>query len=81
MQLWIRDLGAAGLGQDNRVINADELPYLREAAGRLKLTPARVAGAVDQVERARMLALGNVNPQLFVSTLLLELEETLNKMV
>jgi len=81
LQLWIRDLGAAGLGQDKRVINADELPYLRDTAGRLKLTPARVARAVDQVERARMLALGNVNPQLFVGTLLLELEETLNKMV
>ncbi len=81
LQLWLRDLGAAGLGQDERVINTDELPYLREAAGRLKLTPARVARAVEQVERARMLALGNVNPQLFVGTLLLELEETLNKMV
>lgn len=81
LQLWIRDLGAAGLGQDEQVINADELPYLRDTAGRLKLTPARVARAVDQVERARMLALGNVNPQLFVGTLLMELEETLNKMV
>ena len=81
LQLWIRDLGAAGLGQDRRVINADELPYLSETAGRLQLTPARVARAVAQVERARMLALGNVNPQLFVGTLLLELEETLNKMV
>ena len=81
LQLWIRDLGAAGLGQDQRVINADELPYLRDTAGRLKLTPARIARAVDQVERARMLALGNVNPQLFVGTLLLELEKTLNKMV
>ena len=81
LQLWIRDLGAAGLGQDQRVINADELPYLRDTAGRLKLTPERIARAVGQVERARMLALGNVNPQLFIGTLLLELEETLNKVV
>ena len=81
LQQWIRDLGAAGLGQDERVINADELRFLRETANRLKLTPDRVAQAVDQVEKARMRALGNVNPQLFIGTLLLDLEETLNKVV
>ena len=81
LQQWIRDLGAAGLDQDERVINADELPFLRETADRLKLTPDRVARAVDQVEEARMRALGNVNPQLFMGTLLLELEKTLNKVV
>lgn len=81
LQQWIRDLGAAGLGQDERVINADELPFLRETANRLELTPDRIARAVDQVEAARMRALGNVNPQLFMGTLLLELEETLNKVV
>lgn len=81
LQQWIRDLGAAGLGRDERVINADELPFLRETANRLELTPDRVTQAVDQVERARMRALGNVNPQLFMGTLLLELEQTLNKVV
>ena len=81
LQLWIRDLGAAGLGQDDRVVNSDALPFLKKTARRLALTPDRVARAVDQVEEARMLALGNVNPQLFISTLLLDLEKTLNKMV
>ena len=81
LQLWIRDLGAASLGRDEQVVNSHELPFLRETAGRLALTPDRVARAVDQVEEARMLALGNVNPQLFISSLLLELEETLNKVV
>ena len=81
LQLWIRDLGAASLGRDEQVVNSDELPFLRATAGRLALTPDRVARAVDQVEEARMLALGNVNPQLFISSLLLELEETLNKVV
>ena len=78
LQLWLRDLGAAGLGQDHRVVNTDELPFLRETSHRLALTPDRTARAVDQVEEARMLALGNVNPQLFISTLLLDLEETLH---
>ncbi len=77
LQLWIRDLGAAALGHDDRVVNADELQFLKETARRLKLTPDRVAAAVDQVEEARMLALGNVNPQLLISGVLLELEETL----
>ena len=79
LQLWIRDLGAAGLGRDDRVVNADELPFLKETARRLQLTPHRVAMAVGQVEAARMLALGNVNPQLFISALLLELEATFNR--
>ncbi len=77
LQLWIRDLGAVGLGRDDQVVNSDELPFLREAARRLTLTPDRVARAVGQVEEARMLALGNVNPQLFVAGLLLDLEEIL----
>ena len=79
LQLWIRDLGAAALGHDDHVVNADELPFLRETARRLALTPDRVASAVDRVEAARMLALGNVNPQLFISGMLLELEETLTR--
>ncbi len=77
LQLWIRDLGAAALGHGDRVVNTDELQFLRETARRLKLTPDRVAAAVDRVEKARMLALGNVNPQLLISGVLLELEETL----
>ena len=77
LQLWIRDLGATALGHDDRVVNADELPLLRETARRLDLTPERVAAAVDRVEATRMLALGNVNPQLLISGMLLELEVTL----
>ncbi|MYA64935.1 MAG: hypothetical protein F4Y21_09855, partial [Gemmatimonadetes bacterium] len=79
LQLWIRDLGAAALGRDDRVVNADELPFLRETARRLELTPDRVAAAIERVEETRMLALGNVNPQLLVSGMLLELEETLTR--
>ncbi len=77
LQLWIRDLGAAALGREDRVVNRGELPFLRETARRLKIVPHQVAHAVSQVEEARMLAQGNVNPQLFMATLLLDLEETL----
>ncbi len=77
LQLWIRDLGAAALDRDDRVVNRGELSFLRETARRLKIVPDRVARAVGQVEEARILAQGNVNPQLFMATLLLDLEETL----
>lgn len=77
LQLWLRDLGAAGLARQDRVVNTAETALLRDTAQRLGLTPDRTARAVARVEEARMLALGNVNPQLLVSTLLLDLEETL----
>ena len=77
LQLWIRDLGAAAAGRDERIVNSGERRFLRETARRLSLTPDRIARGVARVEEARMLALGNVNPQLFVATLLLDLEETL----
>lgn len=77
LQLWIRDLGAVGLGRDDQVVNAEALPFLRDAARRLALTPDRVGQAVGKVEEARMLAQGNVNPQLFMGALLLDLEEIL----
>lgn len=77
LQLCIRDLAAVSLGQEERVVNTGELPYLRDSVRRLGLSPGRAAAAVEHVEAARKRALGNVNPQLLVSGLLLELEETL----
>lgn len=77
LQLWIRDLGAVCLGRDDRVVNADELTFLREAAERLRLSPGQTAAAVGKVEEARVLATRNANLQLLVSVLLLDLEETL----
>lgn len=77
LQLWIRDLCAAALGRDDRVVNRGELPFLRETARRLNIVPHRIAHAVSQVEEARMLAQANVNPQLFMASLLLALEDTL----
>ena len=78
LQLWIRDLGAVALGRDDCVVNAGELPFLRDAARQLNVVPHRLAHAVALVEEARILAQANVNPQLFIATLLLALEENLN---
>ena len=76
LQLWIRDLGAAALDREDRVVNRGELVFLRDTARRLEIAPHRIARAVSQVEKARILAQGNVNPQLFMAALLLGLEET-----
>ncbi len=77
LQLRIRDLAAATLGCENRVVDVGELSFLRRAGSGLALTPERAARAVARVEEARRLALGNVNPQLFVAALLLDLRRTL----
>ena len=59
------------------MVNRGELAFLRETARRLDIAPQSIARAVGQVEEARILAQGNVNPQLFMATLLLSLEDTL----
>ncbi len=76
LALWIRDLGAVCLGRDDHVVNADQLSFLRSAAGRLRLSPGQVAAAVEHVEEAQALASGNANPQLLISAMLLDLKDT-----
>lgn len=77
VQLWIRDLAAVCLGQERHVVNVDQLPFLRRTARDLRLQPERACAAIGHVEEARALAAGNVNPQLFVSAMLLDLRATL----
>ncbi len=77
LQLQIRDLGAVALGREDRVVDLAELPTWQKAQNRLKMTPERMAQAVERIEEARRRLLGNVNPQLAMATLLLELRETL----
>ena len=76
LQYWIRDLGAAALGSRDHVMGREELAALQEAGARLGITPPVAARAVDRVERTRILAEANVNPQLLISTLLLDLHDT-----
>ena len=79
LQGWIRDLAAASLGRTHRIVNQSELPFLEQEAARLNLTPPLAAAAIERVEEARILAEANVNPQLLISTLLLDLDKTLRE--
>ena len=77
LQLWIRDLGAVSVGRRDRIVNVDEAALLADTARRLRPAPDAIADAVARVEDARIMARGNVNPQLLIAGLLLDLEETL----
>jgi DNA polymerase III subunit delta' len=71
---WLRDLAAVGTGA--QALNADSLQELRRLSA-TDLTPFDVAHAFASVERARELALANVNPQLVVSGLVRDLHAVL----
>ncbi|MGI9628533.1 MAG: ATP-binding protein [Longimicrobiales bacterium] len=74
LQEWIRDLSAEALDAEDHVGDRDSGPFLQATAGRLAITPNVAARAVERVEEARILAEANVNPQLLISSLLLDLE-------
>ncbi|MFP3948589.1 MAG: ATP-binding protein [Longimicrobiales bacterium] len=77
LEQWLRDLAAAAAGQDDRIINEDGRDYLVRIARDRKIHPVAVARAFEPVEEARLLASGNVNPQLIVAGLVQELRRTL----
>lgn len=72
---WLRDLAAVAAGAD--ALNADARETLERRIGETSLTPFDVARAFGCVERARQLALANVNPQLVVSGLVRDLRTAL----
>jgi DNA polymerase-3 subunit delta' len=74
---WLRDLAAVTAGAREAVINRDALAELDRLAAKGELTPFQIATAFDHVERARVLALANVNPQLVVGGLVAELRRSL----
>jgi DNA polymerase-3 subunit delta' len=69
----LRDLAAAALGKADHLLNPDLKDLLEQAARDAEIHPLGVARAVDAVESARLLAAGNVNPQLIVSGMLRDL--------
>ena len=77
MEEWLRDLGAVAAGAGQSVFNEDARPKLDEIVSRTGLRAPDIALAMSQVEEARQLALGNVNPQLIVSGLVRRLRKTL----
>ena len=78
VQGWIRDLSVAALDTSggNPMGDLADVRALGELVGKVPLAPPQAAAAVDRVEWARTLAEANVNPQLLMSSLLLDLHET-----
>ncbi len=78
VQGWIRDLSVAALEAESGDLRNDpgDVRALGELMERVPLAPPQAAAAVDRVEWARTLAEANVNPQLLLSSLLLDLRET-----
>ncbi len=75
LEEWVRDLSAVLAGAD--AFHHDTKDVLAKVAERSRIDARRVPGALGAIERARLLARGNVNPQLVVSGLVLELREAL----
>ena len=78
LDLASRDLGALAAGAAEHTSNPDAVELLGGAAGDGSVHPADAARALAVIERARVLARGNVNPQLLVTGLIEELRRTLN---
>jgi len=70
---WIRDLAMVAHAEEAILLNQDAAEWLRKTLRARPLDPARVARSAALVERARLQASGNVNPQLLLSGLLIAL--------
>lgn len=74
---WLRDLAAAAVGAEASIRNRDRAPWLMELARKRRIHPVAVDRARAAVDRTRLLASGNVNPQLLVVGLLHEMADLL----
>jgi DNA polymerase-3 subunit delta' len=74
---WLRDLAAVTTGARDAVIHHDALAELDRLAARGGLTSYQIATGFAHVERARELAVANVNPQLVVGGLVRSLRRSL----
>src|SRR5690606_26179332 len=66
---WLRDLAALLAGAPEGVIHADAAQALEALGKKAGVQPGRVPASLAELERARELARGNVNPQLVVGSL------------
>ncbi len=73
----LRDLAAAAAGATTSLWNPDQERLFGEALGRKSIPPTAAARAVERVQEARVLAAGNLNPQLLVFGLLREIRREL----
>tara|TARA_B100000929_G_scaffold234793_1_gene191330 strand:- start:100 stop:813 length:714 start_codon:yes stop_codon:yes gene_type:complete len=74
---WLRDLGAIVSGAGDRVFNFDERSHLQELVARTSIRGSEIVLALTEVEQARELARGNVNPQLIINGLVRNLRRRL----
>ncbi len=74
---WLRDLGAVAAGVPDAILNVDARETLENAVREGAIHPAQPARALQALDHARILAAGNVNPQLIVAGLLRDLQRHL----
>ena len=74
---WLRDLLATASGAEHQLSDPGGLPILKRIVAQRGVSPEGVLRSIDRVDAARELALGNVNPQLIVATLLSDLQQDL----
>lgn len=74
---WLRDLLAVASGAPENVSDSSIVPILSRMVRQREVTPMGAMKALDRVDSARDLALGNVNPQLIVAGLLADLQRDL----
>jgi DNA polymerase-3 subunit delta' len=74
---WLRDLAAVAAGMRHAAWHQDTLGALDRLVAQARLTSFHIAEAFARVERARELAIANVNPQLVVGTLIRDLRGAL----
>jgi hypothetical protein len=67
---WLRDIGAVACGAGDAVFNHDARARLEEIVSHSAIAPSDLTLAIYAVEEARVLARGNVNPQLVISGLI-----------
>jgi DNA polymerase-3 subunit delta' len=69
LESWLRDLAATLVGGPDAVLNVDRSELLRSFASRLTRDPAASSRALAALDESRLLARGNVNPQLLIAGL------------
>ena len=74
---WLRDLAAAAADAPDAIINQDARDYLVRTARERGIHPIQIRRALAPLDEARMMAEGNVNPQLVIAGLLKEIAATL----
>jgi len=77
LETWLRDLAAAAVGAQGAIINQDGAEWLAGISRTRGIQPEGVERARHAVDRARVMASGNVNPQLLMAGLLRELSDHL----